>query len=158
MQSYMFDTNVFNCILDGKIEICEFRARAIFYATHIQLDELTATSNIQRRQELIAVFKSIVECNQIPTDSFFLGVSQLGEAKLGDAENDLCSKIKEELDKRNKNKRNNIQDSLIAETAEKNGLSLITHDADLFFVATKFGAACGNVHQMIRELRGDEEG
>ena len=155
MRMYMFDTNIFNRILDGAIDIFELRGRVHFYATHIQLDELKATSNDQRRQELLAVFEEVVESNQIPTESFFLDVSQLDQATLGDEENDLCSRIKEELNKRNKNKTNNIQDSLITETAMKNGLILVTHDSDLFLVATKFRVACVNVYQVMLESNGE---
>ena len=158
MRIYMFDTNIFNRILDGAIEISGFRGRAHFYATHIQLDELKATSNVQRREELLAVFEEVVGNNKIPTESFSLDVSWLDEAKLGDKENDLCSQIKTELDKLNNNKTNNIQDSLITETAMKNGLTLVTHDSHLFFVATKFGAACGNVYQVILESNRQSSG
>ena len=151
MRSYMFDTNIFNRILDGAIEISRFSGKAHFYAAHIQLDELKVTSNVQRREELLAVFEEVVRNNKISTESFVLDVSQLGEAKLGDKENDLYSQIKTELDKLNNNKVNNIQDSLITETAMKNSLTLVTHDSDLFSVATKFGAACGNVYQVMLE-------
>jgi predicted nucleic acid-binding protein len=152
MQSYMFDTNLFNCILDGVVEISKFRRKARFYATHVQLDELKATSNVQRRQDLLAVFEEVVGINKIPTEAFVLDVSLLDEAKLGDEEDDLYSQVKMKLDKRNRNKPNNIQDALITETAMKNGLTLATHDSDLFFVATKMGAACVNVHQIELEL------
>lgn len=151
MPSYMFDTNIFNNILDGVVEITKFHKKAHFYATHVQLDELRATSNTQRRQELIAVFEEVVG-NKVPTESFVLGVSRLDEAKLGDEENDLYLKIKAEIDKLNKNKPNNIQDALIVETAIKNGFTLATHDSDLFFVATKYRAACANSHQVLMEL------
>ena len=152
MQSYMFDTIMFNCILDGVVEISRFSGKAHFYATHVQLDELKATSNVQRRQELLAVFEEVVGSNTIQTESFVLDVSELDEAKLGDEEDDLYSQVKMALDKRNRNKPNNIQDALIIETAMKNGLTLATHDSDLFSVATKFGAACVNVHQVMLEL------
>jgi len=151
MPSYMFDTNIFNSILDGVVEITNFREKAHFYATHVLLDELRDTSNTQRRQELIAVFEEVAG-NKVPTESFVLGVSRLDEAKLGDEENDLYSKIKAELDKLNKNDPNNIQDALIAETAIKNGFTLVTHDSKLFSVATKYRAACANIHQVLLEL------
>lgn len=154
MPGYMFDTVIFNCILDGAVEIGRFRGETHFYATHIQLDELKATSNVQRRQELLTVFEEVAGNNKITTESFFLNVSCLNEAKLGDKDDDLFSQMKTELDKKNKNKANNPQDVLIAETAMKNGLTLVTHDSDLFFVATKFDAACVNLYQVMRELKG----
>ncbi|PWB81404.1 MAG: hypothetical protein C3F08_02000 [Candidatus Methylomirabilota bacterium] len=152
MPGYMFDTNIFNRILDGAVEIGRFRGEAHFYATHVQLDELKATSNVQRRQQLLAVFEEVAGNNQISTESFVLNVSCLNEAKLGNEKDDLFSRIKTELDKKNGSKPNNIQDVLIAETALKNGFTLVTHDSDLFFVATKFDAACANLYQVMIEL------
>jgi hypothetical protein len=83
MPSYMFDTNIFNRILDGAVEISRFRGKTHFYATHVQLDELKATSNAQRRQELLAVFEEVSGSNKISTESFVLCVSRLDEAKPG---------------------------------------------------------------------------
>ena len=85
---------MFNCILDGVVEISNFRGKAHFYATHVQLDELKATSNVQRCQELLAVFEKIVGSKKVQTESFVLDVSQLDEAKLRDEMNDLYSKLK----------------------------------------------------------------
>jgi predicted nucleic acid-binding protein len=129
----MFDTNIFNHILDGKSEINEFCGKARFYATHVQIDEIKKTSDIKRRQELLAIFEEMAGNNKIPTESFVLGVSRLNEAKLGDKKKDLYSKIKTSLDKRNRNKPNNIEDALIAETSVKNSLVLVTHDSDFFW-------------------------
>lgn len=154
MPSYMFDTNIFNRILDGVhaiVEITKFHGKAHFYATHVQLDELKKTSNTQRRQELIAVFEEVAG-TKVPTESFVLNVSRLDEANVGEEENDLYSKIKAELDKLNKNKPNNIQDALIAETAIKNQFTLITEDNDLLTVVKQFDGKCGNVQQLIAEL------
>lgn len=152
MPSYMFDTNIFNRILDGVVAITKFREKAHFYATHVQLDELKATSNTQRRQELISVFEEVAGNNKVPTESFVLGVSRLDEAKLGDEENDLYSKIKTELDKRNKNKPNNIQDALISETAIKNKITLVTEDTDLLAITKSFCSKCANIDEMRDEL------
>lgn len=152
MTSYMFDTNIFNEILDGKIEISKFYNNAHFYVTHVQRDEINGTADIKRRQELFAVFEAVVGNNKISTEAFVLDVSQLDEAMLGDEGNDLFDKIKAELDKRNKNKPNNIQDALITETAIKKCLTLVTHDADLFWVATKFDEACANIQKIMLEL------
>ncbi len=104
MTSYMFDTNIFNRILDGVIELTKFYEKADFFATHIQADELKATLNTKRREELIAVFEEVSGNNKVPTESFVLGISRLDEAKLGDEDDDLYSKIKAELDMLNKKK------------------------------------------------------
>lgn len=152
MPSYMFDTNIFNRILDGLVEITKFHKNARFYATHVQLDELRATSNAKRRGELITVFEEIAGNNKIPTESFVLDVSRLDEAKLEDDENDLYSKIKAKLDRLNKNKPNNIQDALIAETAIKNHITLVTEDSDLLTITSSFGGKCASINGMLAEL------
>ena len=82
MRSFMFDTNVFNHVLDGMAELSGFVGRAKFYATHIQIDELKNTSNRARRDALIQVFEEITNI-RVSTESFALGISSLDEAKLG---------------------------------------------------------------------------
>ena len=49
--------------------------------------------------------------------------------------------IKRDLDKRKK-KNNNVEDALIAETAIKNGLTLVTDDEKLRVVAMQYGGEC----------------
>lgn len=157
--SYMFDTMVFNRILDAQFDIGALRGKANFYATHIQYDELKNTTDPKRRDDLLLVFNDVTE-RKAPTESFVLNVSRLNEAKLGSGniistesavwgvskfgqakwgeENGLYSAIKTALDVCEK-KPNNIQDALIAETAIKNQLLLVTDDECLWKVFKKFG-------------------
>jgi hypothetical protein len=79
---YMFDTNVFNCILDGVISLQTLTGRVVAYATHIQRDEINNTNDPERRAALSQVFGDVV-VGLSPTDSFVLGVSRLDEARLG---------------------------------------------------------------------------
>lgn len=149
MNRYMLDTNIFNKILDGNIGL---NLRGDFFATHVQMDEILATTNECRRNQLLEIFKNILQRNWptessvwdvskwdqckwgneekiISTESFILDYSRMDMAKLsGD---DLYIKIKNSLDQRNKKKSSNIQDALIAETAIKNNLILVTNDKDL---------------------------
>ena len=173
MRSFMFDTNVLNHVLDGMAELSGFVGRAKFYATHVQIDELKKTSNDARRVALLEVFEEVTNI-RVPTESFVLGSSRLGEAKLGGerpvptesavwgvsrwdeckwtASDNLYESIKSELDRLNQSKPNNVQDSLIAETSIKNGFTLVTHDRDLFWITTKFGGAASNIHEVIKGL------
>jgi predicted nucleic acid-binding protein len=179
MRSYMFDTNVFNHLLDGMAELSTFVGRANFYATHVQIDELNRTRDEGRKAALLQVFEEVTSV-RVPTESFVLDASRLDEAKLGGEHvvptesavwgvskwgqckwtsiDNLYDPMKSKLDQLNKNKSNNIQDSLIAETAIKNRFTLVTHDSDLFKVATDFGGACANIHQLIKELSLDAYG
>jgi hypothetical protein len=53
---YMLDTNIFNHILDGTIDISELtKLRGEFFVTHIQLDELNATPDLQSSDGLTAL-------------------------------------------------------------------------------------------------------
>ena len=170
--AYMFDTVVFNRILDGALDIGTFVGKARFYATHIQLDELNETSNPQRRQALLEVFDRITE-RKVPTESFVLGVSRLDEARLGGGNivttesavwnasawgqakwgepDGLYFAFKAELDTL-KSKRNNIEDTLIAETAIKNRFALVADDINLYTVTRKFGGKYANTIQFASDL------
>lgn len=163
MRRFMFDTNVFNHIVDGMAELSEFVGQAKFYATHVQIDELKNTSNDARRAALLKVLEEITNI-RIPTESFILGISQLGEAKLGreqpittesavwgvskwgrckwTASDNLYKPIRSELDRLNGGKPNNAQDSLIAETSIKNGFTLVTHDRDFFGSLRSLAVQC----------------
>ncbi len=168
----MFDTNIFNHLRDDMADLTPFIGKAKFLVTHIQLDEINNTPDETRRASLLHLFEEITN-NSIPTESFVLGASRLGQAKLGgdsviptesliwdvsrwdqakwSADDNLYDPIRSKLDDVKK-KPNNIQDAVIAETAIKNGLTLVTHDSLLFRVVTEFGGACTNIHQVIKEL------
>jgi len=156
----MFDTNVFNRILDGQLSIEASRGPLVAYATHIQRDEILNTKDPNRRAQLLRVFHEKTSESE-PTSSFSLGTSRLDEARLagdrviptssavwdasswdeaswGDADN-IFDSMKVELDDLNRGKKNNIQDILIAETALKKRLTLVTDDSDLRTVLMKFG-------------------
>ncbi len=157
--SFMFDTNIFDRVLDGKIDIAAIKSNKNLYATHIQLDELNAAPDLNRKGKLLKIFQQVVnskvptesmvwdvskwdegkwssETQLTPTEAFVLGVSRLGKAKLGKA--DIYSLIKAELDKL-KAKPNNIKDALLAETSVKNGYVLVSDDKNLRKVIKKIG-------------------
>ena len=73
------------------------------------------------------------------TETAVWGVSKWGQAKW--SKDDQWKRIKSALDKLDK-KENNRQDALIAETAIKNGYTLVTADRNLRKVAKDFGATC----------------
>jgi hypothetical protein len=49
----MLDTNVFNHLIDGRIDMNRLQGRKLF-ATHVQIDEIRKTSDEARRNELLA--------------------------------------------------------------------------------------------------------
>ncbi len=143
----MFDTVVFNRILDGQLNMGSLRAGVTIYATHVQLDELSNTRDTARRTALTNVFQGTIDA-KTATSSFVLGVSRLDEAALGNAEDDLYSSIKGELDRLNKSKPNNVQDALIAETAIRQSFVLVTDDSHLSTVTEQHGGRCLSVAEL----------
>lgn len=135
IKGFMFDTNIFNHILDSKIKFEDFPEKFDFFITHIQEDELGKTQDLDRKELLLKIFKKINQEN-IPTESAVWDISKWDMAKFGD-ENSLYEKIKSDLDKKEQ-RQNNIHDALIAETTIKNGLILVTDDSDLLEVTQKY--------------------
>lgn len=168
----MFDTNVFNRIVDNTIPLQSLIGRVIAHSTHIQRDEINNTKDVERRAALAQVFADVVAASS-PTDSFVLEVSRLDEARLGGervvptssavwdvsrwdqanwgADDDLYSALKAELDRLNRNKPNNIHDVLIAETSIKEGYVLVTDDIDLAAVTKMYSGKCFSVDELLRQ-------
>lgn len=164
----MLDTVIFNRIKDGNIDISIF-LKADFFITHIQDDEIQATKDPYRRGELKNVFKNIIQI-KLPTESFLLGTSLLDDAKItnpvktesavydiskyGKAKYPSVTNqfdfvcLKSALDKKRIHK-NNAKDALIAETAIKNNLILVTDDKPLFEVMTEIGCSVQNFAQFV---------
>jgi predicted nucleic acid-binding protein len=164
MPCYILDTNVFNHVLDGKVDPARLGGIGLV-ATHVQRDELQKTKDESRRHKLLAVFQELFpdqtvtasavagvsgadgasasSTKVVPTESIVWDVSIWDQAKWG-GDDGVFEQMKSELDAMNKRKKNNAHDILIAETAVKNGWVLVTSDADLFAVVTKYGGACMN--------------
>ncbi len=137
MTKYIFDTNIFNRLVDGNFLLNDLPPEAEFVATHIQVDELNKTKDTERRAKLFLRFVETTPA-LVPIESFIIGTSRVGHAKISKEDN-LAQHIKNELDGLNKGKPNNIQDALIAEVAAVNNFILVTADYDLAQVASKYG-------------------
>ncbi|WP_184132061.1 type II toxin-antitoxin system VapC family toxin [Paraburkholderia atlantica] len=157
----MPDTNVFSDVLDGRVGIERLRTHRL-YATHIQRDEIGKTRDEARREALLAIFNELMAdmtptssavagvsvanaaCageSVVPTEAAVWDVSKWGYAKWGNGGSEF-DRLRRALDERNKGTRNNVQDVLIAQTALRNGMSLLTRDADLMSAAKEFGVPC----------------
>ncbi len=159
MKQFMFDTCTFNHILEQNIELEKIKPKGQFFVTHVQRDELKNCKNEKKREQLLQLFLELQD-EVPPTESFVLGVSGLGEAKLSgnsvptasavwdvsrwdeaqwtDPETSLYERIKNDLDQIKK-KANNIHDALIGETALKKQFTLVTDDNALCEVIKKYG-------------------
>lgn len=169
MLKVMFDTNVFNRILDGIVPVQALAGHIEVFATHIQLDELQRTKDQERRAALGAIFAAVIT-EAVPTDSFVLDVSRLGHARIGgerlvptasavfgisnfgqasySSNDNLYAALKARLDSLNGAKPNNLQDALIGETSIKAGHVLVTDDTDLTVVAKEYGGQCVSVGEL----------
>lgn len=171
----MFDTNVFNRVVDNIISLEALDRCITVYATHIQRDELNNTKNTERRTKLSRLFSDLI-VGLDATTSFVVGVSRVGEASVGgdrevptesaiwdvsswdeanwSSDDDLYAAIKTGLDRMNGGKPNNVQDALIAETSIKGRYVLVTDDSDLAIVAKQFGGKCLSVSELSLRCTG----
>lgn len=153
MLAVMFDTNIYNSILDGKVDIGPLVVQIECFVTHVQYDELQNTRNLERKAALLRTFKEINQ-QDVPTEAGVWDVSRWDDCKWSD-KNGLYDTIKRQLDKLNRGKGSNIQDALIAETAVKNGFILVTHDADLYSVVTRNNGRCLNLPCLVALIGAD---
>jgi predicted nucleic acid-binding protein len=141
----IFDSNAFDDLLIGTINIAQLvQGGHEIYVTHIQIDEINKCSNEEKRARL---FNYITELRpiKIPTESFVVGKSRIGHAKIGDG--DLMDEI------RNGNIKH-TSDALIGEVAIKNQLTLITNDVRLINKVVKLGGCALTVVQFKQLLWG----
>jgi predicted nucleic acid-binding protein len=133
----MFDTNAFGKILKMKSPYDLLAVKHEYFVTHVQRDELDATTDDRTRSQLLTVFRTIPQ-SAIPTESAVFDFSRFDMAKFGDGL--VYSHLLKELNKRKPMEHeNNIKDALIAETAAKNGILLVTDDKALREVVLKMG-------------------
>lgn len=134
--SYVVDTNIFNKLVDGTINVGDLPSDGPFIATHIQIDELNNTKDSERRARLFLMFAE-VRPEIVPTESFVWDVSRWDHGKWSDGV--LFERLKQDLDALNKSKSNNAQDVLIAEVAIVNSFTLLTSDQHLAQVVKDLG-------------------
>jgi predicted nucleic acid-binding protein len=151
VNGYMLDTNIFNRIADGLLSVDVFTTKKLF-ATHVQFDEVENNKNAERRTQLIKAFAEVA-AQKMPTSSAAFDVSRWDEC--GWSDGDLFEKMLVSLkdcDEKNnckKDIKNQLRDILIAETAIKNSLLLITDDKCLQRVARHFGCSVRSVAEVV---------
>jgi predicted nucleic acid-binding protein len=133
----MLDTCVFNWLLDGVVDASLLPSPAEYFVTHVQRDEIAAERHAARRAQLFARLGELKPV-RIPTESWALGISRVGDFRL--SEGVEFRRILDALDKK-KRRKNNRSDALIAETALRNTLTLISADGALCDVMREFGGS-----------------
>jgi hypothetical protein len=78
---YMLDTNVFNYVLDGKIDVADLQKYQLV-ATHVQRDELRNTKDDTRRESLLKIFEELTP-DMESTTNMVAGISVAGAACAG---------------------------------------------------------------------------
>ncbi len=147
-KNFMFDTNVFDKILGGQIPISEIQ-RSIdlgykYFITHIQTDELSnIPDNKKEKRAKLILFLSIVAPSLIPTESFVLGYTRSGFGKKGTAGY---------YEKLLNDKKTNVKDAIIAETAIKNGFTIITEDKHFIKKIKSLGGLVVDSKEFISSL------
>lgn len=122
VRGFMFDTHIFDKILDGQIDLSQPGVGHRLFITHVQRDEIERCKDQRRREELLRIFESVPQI-VVPTESGVFGVSRFGGAKFSDD-----SSILEAIRKGNPK---HTEDALIAETCIKQNLVLVTEEKDL---------------------------
>jgi len=134
----IFDSNVFDDLISGKLDLKAVENDEI-YITHIQVDELNECSDKEKKEQLLKSVKE-VEPEKLATESFIIGTSRIGSAKIGDGD------LIEQLRMGNYKKTN---DALIGETAIKNNLTLITNDRKFKNKVIELGGNSLSVYELI---------
>ncbi len=138
-RGYMLDTTEFNAVAKGYVDISAYAGKRLF-ATHVQLDELNNARPEEKRARLLAAFDEIAP-EKLLTESGVWGiVSRWGEFKWS-AGDGVFKRMLSRLEELDGEKRypNQHRDILIAETAIKNGLTLVSDDRRLRKVTEEFG-------------------
>jgi restriction endonuclease S subunit len=141
---FMFDTNVFNAILNEHIDLERLPRNLKYYVTHIQYDEICSTQSEMRKRELLKIIEKVPN-EVIATEGAVYGLSRYGMAKFmneADAKlyDEMLRRLKELDEKAGKKKpvENQARDVLIALTSIKNCLILVTEDKNLKKVTEEF--------------------
>lgn len=139
LNGYMLDTTEINAVVKGTLPISAIYGRLVF-VTHVQLDEINKTPCEEKRAELQSAFKNIAP-EHLATETFIVGVSQCGAARLSDGSTFAAMLARHKALNKSSKRRLISQtcDILIAETAIRNKLTLVSGDATLRQVTIEFG-------------------
>jgi restriction endonuclease S subunit len=165
---FMFDTDVFNAILNEHIDLERLPRNLKYYVTHTQYDEICSTQSEVRKRELLKIFEKVPN-ELVATEGAVYGVSRDGMAKFvseADAKqyNEMLKRLKGLDEKIGKKKpfENQARDVLIVLTSIKNCLILVTKDKNLKMVTEEFNGQAITFEQFqkgeYKEFKGSEIG
>jgi hypothetical protein len=133
----MLDTNIFDRLAKGSLDIGDLPCDGEFFATSIQIKELNQTKDEALRNSLNKIFAGLgPTLDQIQTTLWdFAGWGEGGWSAKGE----YFEEIKADLDSLNRSKRSNSADALIGEVSLSNHHTLITTDKHLAEVVERHG-------------------
>ncbi|NBX76677.1 MAG: PIN domain-containing protein [Proteobacteria bacterium] len=142
LRGWLLDTNVFNHLVDGKIDEAKLLERFSPFVTNVQLEEIRQfepkTPEEHRRKQLLLKMVSKIPDAVLPTlaENLNLSNSDLFRSREGST----YSQILEALNQINpKRQKSNERDALIGDTAIRLNLELITNDSDLARIVRDLG-------------------
>jgi predicted nucleic acid-binding protein len=144
---FFIDSNIFNKIVNepGAFALVTrlVRRGAIeLLVTHVQIDQIAATRDEERRKKLLRV---VPLCREVPTHGLIYGVSKYGKARYT---SEPVSRDVAAIQRRNKAK-----DALIGATAKWDGATLVTEDRKFHEDASGLGIAVLWWSEFIAHLR-----
>lgn len=125
MKGFLLDTNVFNHLVEGKIEIKDLPQGFPLFITHLQRRELMNCPDVEKKAKLMSLI-NILPKHYAPLQTCLAGVMCAGD-RVGNGK--IYREIYDFLCNKNKKRtRANTYDALIGEVAIINKLILITND------------------------------
>jgi hypothetical protein len=143
----MLDTTVFNHVLCDRVGPRVLATRGTLFATHVQYQELQTTKNLQKRDQLEEVFK-VIGPNRITTATSLFEVAPWDAGEWA-SEDGLFDVMLAELNRLDGAKDNNSVDILIAETAIRGVLTLVTDDTHLGQAVRTFNGESLRLAQLL---------
>jgi predicted nucleic acid-binding protein len=129
----LIDTNVFNHMLDRGVSAQELAERGDLFVTPVQRQELAATQNPARREELLRVFLS-TPATEKPLQTAVWGFGSWGDGHAWGEEGEHYEGVKRDLESINRKQARSpgrFGDALTAEVALDLDCTLVTEDGSL---------------------------
>jgi len=151
----MFDTNIFNQILDGGLVIHDSIGME-YFVTNLQYAELNRTKNEQRRESLLEVFNVIKDntnSSEIEQHSTPWGSPWDSPWDNGGI---YYNSIIEALEKRKPKDRGNSYDAVMIETCKYEEIVFVSNDNAALEVSKEFKVKCMDLSEYLTHFEIDE--
>ncbi len=147
--NYMLDTCAINHIIEDKSKLSAVLNKNLnFFITYIQIDELDKMKVTWTDKYSEAVkFLNMIQVKEEPSSVTIVGYWRLGKTKSGNGES--YNHVLEYM-KRRKPKKNHIHDAIIADSAIKYKMTLVTDDGPLIDAVNSVGGKVITLDDLIK--------